>query len=283
MLALIVVLVGATAGLVSRRWALPFIAIMRAQYLMVAPVAFLAGWSADITVSHVVAVGVLLLGEAAAVAAAGLILSRSEGRAGWGLATGAATNTAAWAYPVAAAVSPSAVAFVVLYDLGTSPVRGTALTWLLRRHAPTTQSTKSLITDYASQFALAVGLILMVSGVAAPTWSGQAITYASLALASLVYLMLGHAWPSMSRDTLVWQGLLLTALHVTLPAGMLTTAWMLGLAVPSGAWVLGMGCTWYAFINVSRLYGYRTDVAATAILTSLTCAVLLLPLTLEIA
>jgi predicted permease len=254
-------------GLGVRRWLQRHFALLfRTQIVLgMGVVAVLAGWSFELSLRNVGALGVLLVAQVTAVlVAARLFRARPDGPL---LAFGMYGNPTFWSLPVAAAtLGPHAGVFIVAYDMLTQGRIALGVK-LLRMRAPIAQSGRSALADYAPTAGALAG-VLLGRIVAAPPALATVVTVLGVAMAVIASVLLGVAWPrewlGRSEARLSLRGL---ALHLTL--------------VPS---VLGaaFGPLPVSVVSFAKLYGYSTRTAATGLALSVGLAVALLPLALRL-
>jgi hypothetical protein len=266
---------GLALGAWTRRWRLSFDRVMRFQLVVLAaPLSFITGWSIHLDVNKIQGILVLLVADAACWAA-GRILLHNEDDAASGLATGSMMNTGFWAMPVAVWLGHGALPFVVLFDQGTAPVRGSTMTWLLRKGAPSPQKPVTRLSDYAPQAAMIAGGLARLVG-RAPGWTGSILPVLALVVSVGGFLLLARAWPARLRRP-PRQAQILAVLRFTVAPLLLVIAAVAGFHPPAGAWVLAIGCSWFSFLSYSRMYGYRTEIAAGTIMLNMAASILLLP------
>jgi hypothetical protein len=264
-------------GLGSRRWLQRHFALLfRAQVgLGMGVLAVLAGWSFELSVRNVAAVGVLLCAQLAAVAlGARLFREQDDGPL---LAFGMFGNPTFWSLPVAAVtLGPGAGVFIVAYDMLTQ-ARIALGVKLLRRRAPIEQSPRSALVDYAPTAGAVTG-ILLGRFITAPDAVATVVTALGIAMALVGSLLLGVAWPrewfGRCAARLSLRGL---ALHLTFVPSVLAAATLLGLGLPGAAWILALGPLPVSVVSFARLYGYSTRTAATGLALSVASALALLP------
>jgi predicted permease len=267
-------------GLGSRRWLQRHFALLfRVQFALgMGLLAALSGWSFDLTLRNVAAVGVLLGAQVSAVALAErLFRERTDGPL---LAFGMYGNPTFWALPVAAVtLGAEAAVFVVAYDMLTQPRIALGLK-LLRTRAPIEQSRRSALADYAPTAAALSGLLLGRL-VEAPPAIATVVTVLGIAMSLVAALLLGVAWPrewiGRCATKLSLRGL---ALHLTFVPSVLAAATLLGLDLPGAAWILAFGPLPVSIVAFARLYGYSTRMAATGLALSVALALALLPFAL---
>jgi predicted permease len=242
--------------------------------------AALAGWSFELTVRNVAALGVLLGAQVASVVVAErLFRERTDGPL---VAFGMFGNPTFWSLPVAAVtLGTEAAVFIVAYDMLTQPRIALGVR-LLRSRAPIEQSRQSALADYAPAAAALAGLLLGRL-IAAPEVIASLVTGLGIAMALVAALLLGVAWPRQwigrSATKLSLRGL---AVHLTFVPAVLAVATLLGLDLPGAAWILAFGPLPISVVAFARLYGYSTKTAATGLALSVVTALALLPLALAV-
>jgi predicted permease len=264
-------------GLGTRRWLRRHFALLfRLQFAVgLGLLAVLSGWSFDLSVRNVAALGVLLFAQLFAVAlAARIFRHREEGPL---LAFGMFGNPTFWSLPVAAVtLGAEAAVFLVVYDMLTQ-ARIALGVRLLRRRAPLAQSPRTALADYAPT-ASAIAGVAFGQFVTAPAEIASVVTVLGIVMAVVGALLLGVAWPRewigrASASTAV-RGL---ALHFTVVPALLALATLMGLSLPGAVWIFALGPVPISLVSFARLYGYSTRAAATALALSLVIAVALLP------
>ena len=264
-------------GLGSRRWLQRYFALLfRAQLgVGMGVLAVLAGWSFELSVRNVTAVGVLLGTQLAAVAlAARLFRARTDGPL---VAFGMFGNPTFWSLPVAAVtLGPGAAVFIVAYDMLTQ-ARIALGVKLLRSRAPIEQSPRSALADYAPTAGAVTG-VLIGRLVTAPEEVATVVTGLGIAMALVGSMLLGVAWPrewfGRCAARLSLRGL---ALHLTFVPSVLAVSTLVGLDLPGAAWILALGPLPVSIVSFARLYGYSTRTAATGLALSVVSALALLP------
>jgi predicted permease len=244
-------------------------------------VGFLAGWSFHATVDNLLAVAVLLVAQVSAVVAAGRLFRRRAD--GPQLAFAMYGNPGLWALPVATAtLGPAAAVFIATYDTLTQARIALGIR-LLRRRAPRPQSARTALTDYTPPLAALAGLALG-RAVPAPPEMPDAVAVVGVSSAVIGAHLLGVAWPGrrwIAREELRLSARAL-ALHFTLAPAVLLTAALAGLHLPAPVWLVAFGPLPAGLVSFSRLYGYSTRLAATALTLSAAAAVALLPAVLAV-
>jgi predicted permease len=267
-------------GLGARRWLQRYFAVLfRAQFACgMGLLAVLSGWSFDVTLRNVAALGALLVAQVSAVAVAErLFRDRTDGPL---LAFAMFGNPTFWSLPVAAVtIGPEAGVFIVAYDMLTQPRIALGVK-LLRTRAPVEQSRSSALADYAPAAAAVAGLLFGLL-VEAPAVVASIVTGLGIAMSLVAALLLGVAWPhewtGRCAAKLSLRGL---ALHLTFVPAVLGAATLLGLDLPPAAWILAFGPLPVSLVAFARLYGYSTRMAATGLALSVVLALALLPFTL---
>ncbi len=267
-------------GLGARRWLQRYFAVLfRAQFAFgMGLLAVLSGWSFDVTLRNVAALGMLLVAQVSAVALAErLFRDRTDGPL---IAFGMFGNPTFWSLPVAAVtIGPEAGVFIVAYDMLTQPRIALGVK-LLRTRAPVEQSPSSALADYAPAVAAVAGLLFGLL-IDAPSVVASIVTGLGIAMSMVAALLLGVAWPRewIGRGTakLSLRGL---ALHLTFVPAVLGAATLLGLDLPGAAWILAFGPLPVSIVAFARLYGYSTRTAATGLALSVALALALLPVAL---
>src|SRR3954447_17061943 len=228
-------------GLGARRWLQRHVALLVRLQLAggMAVLAVLSGWSFELSVGNVMAIGVVLCGQLAAVAlAARLFARRTDGAL---IAFWMYGNPTFWTAPVAAAtLGAHAAVFVIAYDMLTqSRIAGGIK--CLRHRAPKPQSPRTALTDYAPALGAVAGLLL---GLVLPAPDVIATVVAALgsAMAAVAALLLGVSWPKRwigrPQVALTLRGL---ALHLTVLPATLAVATLAGVALPGVVWLLALG------------------------------------------
>jgi predicted permease len=264
-------------GLGTRRWLQRHFAVLfRAQFALgMGLLAALSGWSFDVTLRNVAAVGVLLVAQVSAVVVAErLFRDRTDGPL---IAFGMYGNPTFWSLPVAAVtLGAEAGVFIVAYDMLTQPRIALGVK-LLRTRAPVEQSRSSALADYAPAVAAVAGLLFGLL-VHAPPVVASIVTGLGIAMSLVAALLLGVAWPrewiGRCSAKLSLRGL---ALHLTFVPSVLAAATLLGLDLPGAAWILAFGPLPVSIVAFARLYGYSTRTAATGLALSVALALVLLP------
>jgi predicted permease len=261
---------------IRRRIRRHFSLLFRLQFgIGLGTLAVLAGWSFDLTTRNVVAVGVLLAAQLAAVALA----ARLFGAGGDGplLAFGMYGNPTFWSLPIAAATLGAHTAvFLAAYDMLTQPRIALGVK-LLRDRAPVEQSARSALADYAPT-AGAVAGVLLGRVVGAPADIPTVVTALGFAMAVMGAVLLGAAWPRQwahrPSGAFAARGL---ALHFTVVPSLLGLATLLGADLPGSVWIFALGPLPISLVSFARLYGYTARTASTCLALSLALAAALLP------
>jgi len=263
-----------------RRLRRHFPVLFRIQFVGVAVLAVLAGWSFEVNVRNVGAVGVLLVAQVGAVIlAATLFRARSDGPL---LAFAMYGNPVFWSAPVAVAtLGTEAAAFLVAYDMLTQPRIALAVK-LMRSRAPVEQSKRSALADYAPTAGALSGFLLGLV-VAPPGGIATVVALLGVALGAFGSLLLGVAWPrewvgrAAARVSLRGLGL-----HLSFVPSVLALVTLAGFALPDAAWLLAFSPLPVSLVAFARLYGYSTRTAATGFALSIVLAILLLPAALAL-
>ena len=187
-------LFGAFLGLGTRRWLQAHISLLFRLQLGVGIglLSVLAGWSFDVSVRNVSAIGVLLVAQLTSFAVATrLFRRRTDGPL---LAFWMFGNPTFWTAPVATAtLGAEAAVFIIAYDMLTQ-ARIAVRVRFLRADAPKAQSARTALADYAptigAMSGLAVGLVLPAPDVVDPLVAGLGIV-----MAVVGFLLLGVSWP----------------------------------------------------------------------------------------
>jgi hypothetical protein len=270
-------------GLGSRRWLQQHIALLVRIQLAggIGALAVLAGWSFDLSVRNLTAVGVLLAAQLTALTVAARIFRRRTDHAL--IAFWMFGNPSYWTAPVAVAtLGAKAAVFIVAYDMLTQP-RIAAGIRLLRRHARLPQARSTALADYAPTIGAFAGLAL---GRLVPAPDAIATVVAGLAIvmSAVGALLLGVAWPKrwIGRPQVAFsvRGL---ALHLTLVPAVLAVATLAGVDLPGATWLLALGPIPLSVVSFAQLYGYSPRTAATGLVLSLAAATALLPIALTLA
>src|SRR3954452_24668096 len=152
-------LFGFVFGLGARRWLQRHISLLVRMQLAggIGILAVLSGWSFDVSVRNVGAIGVLLAAQLNAVAiGARLFRRRTDGPL---MAFWMYGNPTFWTAPVAAAaLGARAAVFVIAYDMLTQ-ARIAAGVKSLRRRAPKPQAPRTALADYAPTLGAVAGLL----------------------------------------------------------------------------------------------------------------------------
>jgi hypothetical protein len=270
-------------GLGVRRWLLRHVALLFRLQLAggIGLLSVLAGWSFDVSVRNVSAIGVLLVAQLTSVAvAARLFRRRTDGPL---IAFWMFGNPTFWTAPVAAAaLGAEAAVFVIAYDMLTQPRIALGVRYL-RQRAPKTQSRGTALADYAPTYGATAGLLIGLV-LPAPDVVSTLVAGLGIVMAGVAALLLGVAWPrrwiGRPQVAVTLQGL---ALHLTLVSAVLAAATLAGLDLPGAVWVLALGPLPLSVVSFARLYGYSARTAATGLALSVAAAVALLPLALRLA
>ena len=270
-------------GLSARRWLQRHIRILFRLHLAggIGLLSVLAGWSFEVSVRNVAAIGVLLFAQVTAVTvAARLFARRTDGAL---MAFWMYGNPTFWTAPVAAAtIGADAAVFVIAYDMLTQPRIALGVRYL-RLKAPRPQSRRTALADYAPTYAAVAGLALG-QVVAAPEIVDTIVAGLGFLMAAVGALLLGVAWPrrwiGKPHVLNALQGL---AVHYTLVPAVLLAATVAGVHLPGAGWILAFGPIPTSIVPFAQLYGYSPRTAATGLALSVTAALLLLPLSLTLA
>jgi predicted permease len=190
--------------------------------------------------------------------------------------TASSSNTGIWSLPIAGlAFGPAGAAFVAVFDQMSFP-RGLLLTSRLRRFAPTRQTPRTALADYAPATALAAGLALQAL-LGRPDGLGAWLPRVGLVAAALNMVLIGAAVPR-ARPTVVHarQALLGAAFRFVPGVAALTLLQLAGVHPPAAAWLLAFAPSYYSMLTLSRLYGYdaREAIATAAVTTALAAGAL---------
>jgi len=269
-------------GIGVRRWLQRHFALLfRIQFALgMGVLAVLAGWSFELSLRNVGALGVVLLAQVTSVLlAARLFRARPDGPL---LAYGMYGNPTFWSLPVTAAtLGPHAAVFIVAYDMLTQGRIAVGVK-LLRMRAPVEQSARSALADYAPTAGALAGLLLG-RVVEAPAAIATVVTVLGTVMALIGAVLLGVAWPrewiGRVEARLALRGL---ALHLTLVPSLLGSATLLGMHLPGAAWIMAFGPLPTSVVAFAKLYGYSTRTAASGLALSAALAIALLPLALAL-
>ena len=147
-------------GLGARRWLLRHISLLFRMQLAggIGLLSVLAGWSFDVSVRNVAAIGVLLVAQLTAVSvAARLFRGRTDGPL---LSFWMFGNPTFWTAPVAAAtLGAEAAVFVIAYDMLTQARIAVGVQATCAAHAPKSQSARTALADYAPTIGAVTGLV----------------------------------------------------------------------------------------------------------------------------
>jgi hypothetical protein len=269
-------------GLGTRRWLRRHFALLfRIQFAVgLGLLAVLSGWSFDLSVRNVVALGVLLCAQLFAVGlAARVFRSREEGPL---LAFAMFGNPTFWSVPVAAVtLGADAAVFLVVYDMLTQGRIALGVK-LLRQRAPVAQSSRTALADYAPTICAVAG-VAFGRVVAAPDEIATVVTVLGIVMAVIGALLLGVAWPRewLGRASAATAARAL-ALHFTVVPSLLALATLAGLDLPASVWIFAFGPVPISLVSFARLYGYSTRAAATGLALSLVVAGALLPVAVSL-
>jgi len=243
--------------------------------------AVLSGWSFQVSVGNLAAIGVLLGAQLTAVATAAWLFRKNPD--GPLIAFGMYGNPTFWSLPVAtAALGAHAAVFLVAFDMLTQPRIAVAIR-LLRRRAPIRQRPGTALIDYAPTIGALTGLLLGRL-VAPPDAIATVVAALGIAMAIFGALLLGVAWPKRwhgrGQLAIAARGL---ALHYTLAPGLLVLATLAGIALPAPVWILALGPLPLSVVSFAQVYGYSARISATSLALSIATAVGLAPLALAVA
>ncbi|GAA1823036.1 hypothetical protein HC028_15515 [Planosporangium flavigriseum] len=175
------------------------------------------------------------------------------------------SNTTYWSLPVATVVFGSAgVAFVTVYEMLTAPRVSPAIR-RLQRHAPVATTLGQRSTDLSPVVAALVGL--GVRAVTAPSsWAATVLLPLAVAVGAFGAITFGLAVPAGRpvRRHLARASAVVVTRTLLLPAPLLVLA-LLGLSVPTVAWVVVTGLAPFNTVVLARLYGYDTAFGITVI------------------
>lgn len=270
-------------GLGVRRWLQRHIRLLFRLHLAggMGLLSALAGWSFELTVRNVAAIGVLLFAQLFSVSvAARLFRRRTDGAI---MAFCMFGNPTFWTAPVAAAaLGAEAAVFVIAYDMLTQ-VRIAFGVRYLRMQAPRPQSRGTALADYAPTYAAVTGLLVGLV-VPAPDVVEEIVAGLGIVMAGIAALLLGVAWPRCwIGGPQVVNGLRALALHYALVPAVLALAALAGVDLPGAVWILAFGPIPLSVVSFAQLYGYSPRTAATGLALSVACAIALLPLSLTLA
>jgi len=272
------------AGLGTRRWLQQHITLLFRLQLAggIGLLSVLAGWSFDISVRNVAAIGVLLVAQLTSGAlAARVFRKRTDGAlfSFWMFG-----NPTFWTAPVAAAaLGAEAAVFVIAYDMLTQARIAVGVRHM-RSHAPKTQSARTALADYAPTICAMSGLALGIV-FPAPDVVDSVVAGLGIVMAIAGFLLLGVSWPR-NRWTGVPQASMTIralALHFTVVPALLGIAVLAGVDLPGAVWLLAFGPIPTSVVSFSQVYGYSPRTAATGLAMSIGCAIALLPLSLTLA
>jgi hypothetical protein len=272
------------AGLGARRWLQQHITLLFRLQLAggIGLLSVLAGWSFDINVRNVAAIGVLLAAQLASVGlAAKVFRKRTDGAlfSFWMFG-----NPTFWTAPVAAAaLGAEAAVFVIAYDMLTQARIAVGVRHM-RANAPKSQSARTAAADYAPTICAISGLALGFV-FPAPDFVDSVVAGLGVALAIAGFLLLGVSWPR-NRWTGAPQVAMTVralALHYTVVPAILGLAVLAGVDLPGAVWLLAFGPVPTSVVSFSQVYGYSPRTAATGLAMSIGCAIALLPISLTLA
>jgi predicted permease len=192
-------------------------------------------------------------------------------------------NPTFWTAPLAAAtLGAEAAVFVIAFDMLTQARIAVGVKYL-RRHAPKTQSARTALADYAPSLGavtgLAVGIVLPAPDVVDTLVAGLGVV-----MAGFGFLLLGVSWPRrwIGRPQIAMT-LRALSLHLTIVPSLLGLATLAGVELPGAVWLLAFGPIPTSVVSFAQVYGYSPKTAATGLAISITCAIVLLPLSLTLA
>jgi predicted permease len=270
-------------GLSARRWLQRHIRLLFRLHLAggIGLLSVLAGWSFDLNVRNVAAIGVLLLAQLLSVnLGARVFRRRTDGPL---IAFWMFGNPTFWTAPVAAAaIGAEAAVFIIAYDMLTQPRIALGIRDL-RRRAPKSQARGTALADYAPTYGALSGLLIGLV-VPAPEIIDTFVAGLGIVMAGVGALLLGVAWPrrwiGKPQVAVALRGL---ALHWTVVPGVLVLATVAGVDLPGAVWILAFGPTPLSVVSFAQLYGYSPRTAATGLALSVFGAIALLPLSLALA
>src|SRR3954453_20192 len=271
-------------GLGARRWLQRHVRLLFRLQLAggMGVLSVLAGWSFELSVRNVSAIGVLLAAQLLSVTvAARAFRRRTDGPL---IAFWMFGNPTFWTAPVAAAaLGAQAAVFVIAYDMLTQARIAVGVRHM-RVNAPKSQSARSALADYApticAMSGLALGRVLPAPDVVDSIVAGLGIV-----MAISGFLLLGVSWPR-NRWTGAPQVAMTVralALHYTVVPAILGLAVLAGVDLPGAVWLLAFGPVPTSVVSFSQVYGFSPRTAATGLAMSIGCAVALLPLSLMLA
>jgi len=269
-------------GLSARRWLQRHITLLFRLQLAggIGLLSVLAGWSFDLSVRNVGAIGVLLFAQLLSVSvAARMFRHRTDGPL---ISFWMYGNPTFWTAPVAAAaIGAEAAVFVIAYDMLTQARIALGVRFL-RRHAPKSQSRGTALADYAPTYGALAGLLLGLV-LPAPGFIDTFVAALGIVMAAFGALLVGVAWPKRWIGTpqlaMALKGL---ALHLTLVSAVLALASRV-IDLPGAVWILALGPIPTSVVSFARLYGYSPRTAATGLALSVFVAIALLPISLTLA
>ena len=269
-------------GLGARRWLQRHIRILFRLHLAggIGLLSVLAGWSFDLNVRNVGAIGVLLFAQLFSVTVAARVFRRRTD--GPMIAFWMFGNPTFWTAPVAAAaLGAEAAVFVIAYDMLTQARIALGVRYL-RLRAPRPQSRGTALADYAPTYCALTGLLVGLA-VPAPEIVETIVAGLGIVMAGVGALLLGVAWPRRwIGKPQVAMGLRGLALHWTLVAGVLAAATLAGVDLPGAVWILAFGPIPLSVVSFAQLYGYSPRTAATGLALSVAGAIALLPISLTL-
>jgi hypothetical protein len=270
-------------GLGARRWLQRHIPLLFRMQLAggIGVLSVLAGWSFDVSVRNVAAIGVLLAAQLTSVSvAARLFRGRTDGPL---ISFWMYGNPTFWTAPVAAAtLGAEAAVFVIAYDMLTQARIAVGVKYL-RRRAPKSQSARTALADYAPSIGAVTGLAVG-SVLTAPDVVDTLVAGLGIVMAGVGFLLLGVSWPKRwigrPQVLMTLRGL---SLHYTIVPSILALATLAGVDLPGAVWLLAFGPIPTSVVSFAQVYGYSPKTAATGLAISIGAAIMLLPLSVTLA
>ena len=270
-------------GLGARRWLQRHISLLFRMQLAggIGVLSVLAGWSFDVSVRNVAAIGVLLAAQLISVSvAARLFRGRTDGAL---ISFWMYGNPTFWTAPIAAAtLGAEAAVFVIAYDMLTQARIAVGVKYL-RRRAPKSQSARTALADYAPSIGAVTGLVVG-SVLTAPDVVDTLVAGLGIVMAGVGFLLLGVSWPKRwigrPQVLMTLRGL---ALHYSIVPSILGLATLAGVDLPGAVWLLAFGPIPTSVVSFAQVYGYSPKTAATGLAISIAVAIALLPLSLTLA
>jgi hypothetical protein len=270
-------------GLSARRWLQRHIRILFRLHLAggIGLLSVLAGWSFDLNVRNVGAIGVLLFAQLFSVTlAARLFQRRTDGAL---MSFWMFGNPTFWTAPIAAAaLGAEAAVFVIAYDMLTQARIAFGVRYL-RLKAPRSQSRGTALADYAPTYGALSGLLIGLV-LPAPEIVETIVAGLGILMAGVGALLLGVAWPRrwIGRAQ-VANGLRGLAVHYAVVPAVLALATLAGVDLPGAVWILAFGPIPLSVVSFAQLYGFSPRTAATGLALSMAGAIALMPLSLTLA